>query len=380
MNESLNGLDLEDLDLEEDFNEADTKAPTIKAVVKDVKAVTITFIPDFDISVDNLDVKTMQVRKTLRTKEERLHLKGLIELQGQVEPIQVLKRGKKHYLIAGDGRVTALRSLDRTAKALVYENLTDDDALKISTGTNEGRIAMSEWDRINSIGRYFDLNPLISKDDVSEKNSLVSVFGFNKSTIYNYLKLWKFYKKKTAFHDIFKRTKCPLYVLNSTMRVMKDYEDKLESFTPVAKILKDNIHRNDLNKKTFDRILAKEITNIILSIRMNNQQTDVAVIDAPIDDPDIAKEERKVTKDVTDKILESEEDQINNKIGTNEDLKKLKADTEAQLVTLQEQLEKSIALIQEMSQNEFHDYIGISKINVVVKKIHKLNELVNVLL
>jgi len=380
MNESLNGLDLEDLDLEEDFNEADTKAPTIKAVVKDVKAVTITFIPDFDISVDNLDVKTMQVRKTLRTKEERLHLKGLIELQGQVEPIQVLKRGKKHYLIAGDGRVTALRSLDRTAKALVYENLTDDDALKISTGTNEGRIAMSEWDRINSIGRYFDLNPLISKDDVSEKNSLVSVFGFNKSTIYNYLKLWKFYKKKTAFHDIFKRTKCPLYVLNSTMRVMKDYEDKLESFAPVAKILKDNIHRNDLNKKTFDRILAKEITNIILSIRMNNQQTDVAVIDAPIDDPDIAKEERKVTKDVTDKILESEEDQINNKIGTNEDLKKLKADTEAQLVTLQEQLEKSIALIQEMSQNEFHDYIGISKINVVVKKIHKLNELVNVLL
>jgi len=168
--------------------------------------------------------------------------------------------------------------------------------------------------------------------------------------------------------------------LNSTMRVMKDYEDKLESFAPVAKILKDNIHRNDLNKKTFDRILAKEITNIILSIRMNNQQTDVAVIDAPIDDPDIAKEERKVTKDVTDKILESEEDQINNKIGTNEDLKKLKADTEAQLVTLQEQLEKSIALIQEMSQNEFHDYIGISKINVVVKKIHKLNELVNVLL
>ena len=84
----------------------------------------MTFLPK------NLDTKKYQVRKTSRTVSEIEDLKNRIELQGQIEPIQIAVLNDKNYLIAGEGRVLALRQLDKPAKAIVYHGLSEEQILK----------------------------------------------------------------------------------------------------------------------------------------------------------------------------------------------------------------------------------------------------------
>ena len=351
----------------------------IKAEVDLSEPRTIRYDPEFDISPANLDIKTLQVRKTKRDARDIEDLKNRIKLQGQVEEIKILVRDDKNYLIAGEGRVLALRQLDRPAKALVYTGLTDEDVLKISTGTNEGRLEMSEWDRTVSIGEYFDKDNMVSKDDQSDPKSLVSVFGMNKSSIYNYLKMWKFYKDKEIFQKFYAKVRCPLYVLTGVSEVLESYQDKIESYSSVVDILTAIMKRNDLSRKSFTNILLKELTDFLLKVKMSKAIADNTIIDAPLDDPKLAKLESKARNEIKSKMKLSEAEQIEKRLENSTTSKEIKESAEKLLSDIDESLESAIIALNELGELDFQNLIHSEKINATVKKVSQINRLVTIL-
>jgi hypothetical protein len=342
--------------------------------------ISIRYIPDFDISPKNLDTKTYQIRKTKRDSAVIEEMKNSIELQGQVEPIQITICDGVNYLIAGEGRVLALRRLDRPAKALVYEGLSEDDILKISFGTNECRLEMSEWDRINSIGNYYEKNPDVSKDDPSDKKSLVSVFGLNKSSIYSYLKLWKFYKDKEDFHVLYSKYRCPLYILSTVAEILADYVDQIETYKPIISAMSKIVRRNDINRNNFNNIFLKDITDILLDVKMSKTTLDIETVDMPLDDAQLAKTEKNARDEIKQKIKLSEAEQIEKRLENNTANAEKKEKTEKLLESIDKNLDSAIMALNEIGEiADFHKLIHSDVIKKTVKRVSKINQLVTIL-
>ena len=356
--------------------------PEVEAVQAEEPAaiVSIRYVPDFDISPKNLDTKTYQIRKTKRDSAVIEEMKNSIELQGQVEPIQIAICDGVNYLIAGEGRVLALRRLDRPAKALVYEGLSEDDILKISFGTNECRLEMSEWDRINSIGNYYEKNPDVSKDDPSDKKSLVSVFGLNKSSIYSYLKLWKFYKDKEDFHVLYAKYRCKLYILSTVAEILADYVDQIETYKPIIEVLSKIVRRNDISRNNFNNIFLKDITDILLDVKMSKNTLDIETIDKPLDDVQLARTEKKARDEIKQKIKLSEAEQIEKRLENNTVNAEKKEQAEKLLESIDKNLDSVIIALNEIGEiADFHKLVHSDVIKKTVKRVSKINQLVTIL-
>lgn len=367
-------IDLEDINL--DDIDLDEVLPDHMPVSSD--GMCIRFEPAFDISPQNLDSHTYQIRKTKRSASDIEDLKTRIEAQGQVEPIQIAVINDKNYLIAGEGRVIALRQLNRTAKALVYSGLSMEDITKISFGSNEGRLEMSEWDKIVSIGTYFDKNPDMSKDNSDDPSSLVNIFGLNKSTIYNYLKLWTFFKNKKEFHAHFTKYRCPLYVITGTVEIIKDYENEFESWTPIVEILQALTNRNDISRKTFTHVFLKEITDLLLQVRMARNPLNFET--EPLDDPVLNKMEKQAKKDIAEKIKVSEAEQIKRNIEKHA-INKITAERAGKYIQdIDKNLDSVIALLGELGELEnFHALVHSTILKATMKRVSKVNQLINIL-
>lgn len=356
--------------------------PELEAVQAEEPAamVSIRYVPEFDISPKNLDTKTYQIRKTKRDPAVIEEMKNSIELQGQAEPIQIAIRDGVNYLIAGEGRVLALRRLDRPAKALVYEGLSEDDILKISFGTNECRLEMSEWDRINSIGNYYEKNPDVSKDDPSDKKSLVSVFGLNKSSIYSYLKLWKFYKDKEDFHVLFGKYRCQLYILSTVAEILADYVEQIETYKPIIDVLSKIVRRNDINRNNFNNIFLKDITDILLDVKMSKNTLDIETIDKPLDDVQLARTEKKARDEIKQKIKLSEAEQIEKRLENSTINSEKKEQAEKLLESIDKNLDSVIMALNEIGEiADFHKVVHSDVIKKTVKRVSKINQLVTIL-
>lgn len=396
-NESLDDIDL-DLELADDVNpDTSTQAPVVEVSkptkpandkkTKKIKETEvpaeetnsyIRFEPEFDISPKNLDTKKYQVRKTSRTVSEIEDLKNRIELQGQIEPIQIAVLNDKNYLIAGEGRVLALRQLDKPAKAIVYHGLSEEQILKISFGSNECRLEMSEWDKTVSIGRYFEKDTMVSKDDPTDPKSLVSIFGLNKSSIYNYLKIWNFYKEKEIFHDFFNKNRCPLYVVAGVAEVLDGYADKINSYKPVIDILKIIVNRNDLSKKTFTNALIKEITGFLLDVKMGTNAVEIDNI--PFDDAELSNAETKTRKEIKEKFKLTEAEQIKKRLENNKSKQELAEKAEKLIKELDKNLEAGIMVLETLGNlDEFHNIVPSDIINSAVKNLSRLNQLITIL-
>lgn len=399
--ESLDDIDL-DLELADDVNpDTITKDPVVEVSkptkptndkktkkikenevpVVETKVETnsyIRFEPEFDISPKNLNTKKYQVRKTSRTVSEIEELKNRIELQGQIEPIQIAVLNNKNYLIAGEGRVLALRQLDRPAKAIVYHGLSEEQILKISFGSNECRLEMSEWDKTVSIGNYFEKDTMVSKDDPTDPNSLVSIFGLNKSSIYNYLKIWNFYKEKEIFHDFFNKNRCPLYVVAGVAEVLDGYADKINSYKPVIDILKIIVNRNDLSKKTFTNALIKEITGFLLDVKMGTAE--IEIDNVPFDDVELSNAETKTRKEIKEKFKLTEAEQIKKRLENNKSKQELAEKAEKLIKELDKNLEAGIMVLETLGNlDEFHNIVPSDIINSAVKNLSRLNQLITIL-
>ncbi|OQA47769.1 MAG: ParB-like nuclease domain protein [Bacteroidetes bacterium ADurb.Bin302] len=396
-NESLDDIDL-DLELADDVNpDTSTQDPVVEVSkptkptndkkIKKIKETEvpvvetnsyIRFEPEFDISPKNLDTKKYQVRKTSRTVSEIEDLKNRIELQGQIEPIQIAVLNDKNYLIAGEGRVLALRQLDKPAKAIVYHGLSEEQILKISFGSNECRLEMSEWDKTVSIGRYFEKDTMVSKDDPTDPKSLVSIFGLNKSSIYNYLKIWNFYKEKEIFHDFFNKNRCPLYVVAGVAEVLDGYADKINSYKPVIDILKIIVNRNDLSKKTFTNALIKEITGFLLDVKMGTNAVEIDNI--PFDDVELSNAETKTRKEIKEKFKLTEAEQIKKRLENNKSKQELAEKAEKLIKELDKNLEAGIMVLETLGNlDEFHNIVPSDIINSAVKNLSRLNQLITIL-
>jgi hypothetical protein len=354
----------------------ETEAPVVETKVETNSY--IRFEPEFDISPKNLNTKKYQVRKTARTVSEIEDLKNRIELQGQIEPIQIAVLNNKNYLIAGEGRVLALRQLDRPAKAIVYHGLSEEQILKISFGSNECRLEMSEWDKTVSIGNYFEKDTMVSKDDPTDPNSLVSIFGLNKSSIYNYLKIWNFYKEKEIFHDFFNKNRCPLYVVAGVAEVLDGYADKINSYKPVIDILKIIVNRNDLSKKTFTNALIKEITGFLLDVKMGTAE--IEIDNVPFDDVELSNAETKTRKEIKEKFKLTEAEQIKKRLENNKSKQELAEKAEKLIKELDKNLEAGIMVLETLGNlDEFHNIVPSDIINSAIKNLSKLNQYITIL-
>jgi hypothetical protein len=354
----------------------ETEAPVVETKVETNSY--IRFEPEFDISPKNLNTKKYQVRKTARTVSEIEDLKNRIELQGQIEPIQIAVLNNKNYLIAGEGRVLALRQLDRPAKAIVYHGLSEEQILKISFGSNECRLEMSEWDKTVSIGNYFEKDTMVSKDDPTDPNSLVSIFGLNKSSIYNYLKIWNFYKEKEIFHDFFNKNRCPLYVVAGVAEVLDGYADKINSYKPVIDILKIIVNRNDLSKKTFTNALIKEITGFLLDVKMGTAE--IEIDNVPFDDVELSNAEVKTRKEIKEKFKLTEAEQIKKRLENNKSKQELAEKAEKLIKELDKNLEAGIMVLETLGNlDEFHNIVPSDIINSAIKNLSKLNQYITIL-
>ena len=262
--------------------------------------VKLRFNPTFDISEQNLDIDRYQVRKTKRTSAELKQLKSMIELQGQVEPIQVSCEDGKYYLMSGAGRVLCLRELQRTAKALIYEGLTRDDIMKISVGTNEGRLEMSPWDRIVSVGLYHDEHPDTDIYSTKCEKSLANIFGRGRNQISEEIELWDFYKNIKPLFDLFNDTRVPMFVIKAVMDVLSPYVDSVTSYDTVADIIRKHMSNGNLNMRTFTTLFAQDMTNFIIDVKKNSSKQKTNVVKQ--DDNDIKTETENAEKEIHDVI------------------------------------------------------------------------------
>lgn len=260
----------------------------------------LRFIPNFDVSEENLDTKTYQIRKTPRSAESLQELKRLISLQGQVEPIQVVVKDNKNYLIAGEGRVLCLRELGLPARALVYEGLSESDIKKISFGTNDGRIDMSPWDRIASVGDYNDNTENVNIADVGNRQSVVCVFGITAATALKYLKLWDFYKERPEFIEFFESFNVPLYVIYTVFDVISPYDEIVRKtskmkrpYRDVVEDIKQVLTEPNMSAKKFIRLFTTLVTDFIVKTKTDAVKKHFDVDDeVPVDSGDVIYDKR----------------------------------------------------------------------------------------
>lgn len=297
----------------------------------------LRFIPNFDVSEENLDTKTYQIRKTPRSAESLQELKRLISLQGQVEPIQVISKDGKYYLIAGEGRVLCLRELGLPARALVYEGLSDADIKKISYGTNDGRIDMSAWDRIASIGSYNDSKDGVNLVDVNNRESVVCVFGITAATAMKYLKIWDFYKNRPEFTEFFESFNVPLYVIYTVFDVLSPYDEMIRQtsklkrpYRDVIEDIKQVLTEPNMSAKKFIRLFTSLVTDFVIKTKTSAAKKHFDVDDEfgeisadTVYDKNAKKLEKK---DVDDFEGSNEEGFYGNDISDSEDYDKIVED------------------------------------------------------
>lgn len=227
--------------------------------------ITLRLVPNFDVSPENLDTETYQVRRTARTKEDYLKLLNLIKEQGQVEPIQVFRKDDRNYLIAGAGRVWCLRKLGMKASALVYEGLDKDGILKIAVGTNEGRKAMSAWDRMVSIGEYVTSENLVVFD-MEQMKRAVKVFGRNLPNIIRDYELWEFFNAHQEFVKYFENNDVSFGVMNCIDEILNPYKEDIENWQEIVDMVARN-NRGDITIKQFASQFVKDFTTIAVNFK-----------------------------------------------------------------------------------------------------------------
>jgi ParB/RepB/Spo0J family partition protein len=238
----------------------------------------IRFDPMFDVSKIKTD--KYQTRKTHRTDEQVQELADKIKDQGQLEPIQIVVEGDEYQLVAGFGRLSAIKLLNQpTVKALVLSDLSQDEILTISFGTNEGRLELSDLDKIYSIGEFIKNHKNMDKAEVAK------IFGYKISHIYGYSKMYSFFSKTQEWFKHFSTRNYPLYVYQKLEEKSADIKDVnsciklLENSTwetayEFQSVLDREYTVEGMTKKVGDKIneLSKEATDV--EIEMEAEQTE----------------------------------------------------------------------------------------------------------
>jgi len=255
------------------------RKPKEQTPEKPEKALNGRWFPEFDISL--VKMTKYQTRHVNRTKEELDELAALIASQGQIEPVHIHLENNIYELIAGFGRTQALLSLNaKTIKAIIYENLDQSDLTMISAGTNTGRVQLSDWDKIASLGTFAAANPNIptTSANLNEK-TLLKIFGLSQSTIYNYVRYFEYFSKKPAFIDVLKTIRIPMYVISGIF----DNRDEFKNEDIFVGLMKNSYA---LNKKTFDAMLDQLVSEERTKLQIQKDEIALRGLDAKPSVPD----------------------------------------------------------------------------------------------
>lgn len=259
---------------------------------------------DPSFPIEKLDRVKYETRATVRSNETIDELAEKIKLQGQKEPIHVyIDENEKAYLLAGFHRVKALEKNGMThAETYVHKNISEAEIYKICTGTNEPRTQLTEWDKIVSVGKYTDSNPTVSVDDEKDTNSVVSVFGYSRSSVYNYIKIWDFYKNKSVLINHFNQNgaSIPGYAYQILSRVIEECKHINLSDEAWVEILKETMTRG--NRSTF----AAEMVNVASEYLVKNNPINKLV-------PELEKDMNVDETRVVGNFVADEKDKLNQK-------------------------------------------------------------------
>jgi len=298
-------------EITEDFVDLEEPKPEVKPVKKKPVKITkarpkyrkklkkqpVIYNPSFLISKITDD--RYQIRRTKRTASDLKSLTDKIKLQGQIEPVQILKVGKEYYPLAGFGRIEVQTILEKeTVKAMIHEGLSETEIMQICTGSNEGRVELSEWDKIISVGKYQENNADISIDDLDEPDSLVCVFAFGRSTLRKYLNLYRFYKDRDDFKELYRENKCPMYVYTTVMEVIKNLKGYEIDDGTICNGIKDILRLEEMNKHRFLNAFTNFMTEYALSVKTGKSNVDsLDALDAEIDNDEISETDNEIKED-----------------------------------------------------------------------------------
>lgn len=325
-----------------------------ESVVENTSSDVIVLDPLF--SMASIDNTKYQTRAILHTEDEIKSLKESIESQGQIEPIHLYFDGTTHHLLAGFKRYEAVKALGKTTiKAIIHTNLTEEECISISSGTNSERTELSEYDKIVSVGLFNKKNPIVSIDRMK------GIFGFATSTIYQYISHYKFFSKNEEYNELFSKFRLPHFVYGALYKVLSDEEGY--NVKDVIEYLKDRISTGKIERKTFESDLISFFSEARLDARIK-RETEATTIDADlkmdddIPDPNLEKmiNEKKVEAQEKDNATTEKTDKVNKLLDN--------------MIALSEKIE---IFVDELIAIEGHkEYIDTTKLNVYVKKIGKI--------
>lgn len=286
----------------EESNEPEPNLDNIP-ISKDDEATSEIYDPKFDIS--KIKTTKYQTRKTERTDKEKIDLAEKIRLQGQLEPVHIVKEPNGEFqLVAGFGRVESMISIGlRTVKAIVHLNCSENEITKVSFGTNEGRTELSDWDKICSVGSFIKNNPLFSIDDPDDPNSVTKVFGYSKDIIYKYIKLYKYFITQPDYLNVFRIKRFPAFVYTTLYDFRAD-------ILKVNKVVEYLLKNDEYSTSKFKLKLA----DIAASIKIQEKAIETKEIQSEEMDASkklahellnkMSEEERKIKSDVFKRVQE----------------------------------------------------------------------------
>lgn len=347
-------------ELIEEIKENTKEIPTVG---KSEETSEMVLEPLFDISKIN-ESKKYQTRAVSRTKEQLDTLGNILKMQGQLEPIHLHKEGPEYFVVVGFGRFEALKSIgSKTIKAIIHQNLNDSELIKLSTGTNENRLELTEWDKIASVGKFAKEHPEIPKDgDPTISPCLTSIFGYNKSQIYSNCEIYSFFCEREEFVKYFKHNPLPQFMF----RILYDSRKHIDEDEKFIEFIKSN---KNLGKKDFDAALMTFLANerIVKNIVEKEEKTEDSGIDIG-QDTGTTKVDREIDKLVEDLSNESKD-------GSKTDVEKIKKVSE-----LLADLTKNITAVEDSMKNllavdQVKQYIDNSRVNTLGKKITGLSKM-----
>ena len=330
---------------------------------KKLKKQPVIYNPSFLISKITDD--RYQIRRTKRTESDLKLLTDKIKLQGQIEPVQILKVGKEYYPLAGFGRIEVQTILEsETVKAIIHEGLSETEIMQICTGSNEGRVELTEWDKIISVGMYQQNNADVSIDDIDEPDSLVCVFAFGRSTLRKYLQLYRFYKDRDDFKELYRENKCPMYVYSTVMEVIKNLKDYEIDDGTICNGVKDILRLEEMNKHRFLNAFTNFMTEYALSVKTGKSNVDsLDELDAEIDNDETTETDNEVKEDF-DKLpttIKAElEIEVDNHIKS--------------MLKMLDSVKAEFKVLQDVKS--YKKFVDNKKRKKLINKIGKLNEIV----
>jgi hypothetical protein len=162
--------------------------------------------------------------------------------------------------------------------------------------------------------------------------------------------------------------------------ILADYVDQIETYKPIIEVLSKIVRRNDISRNNFNNIFLKDITDILLDVKMSKNTLDIETIDKPLDDVQLARTEKKARDEIKQKIKLSEAEQIEKRLENNIVNAEKKEQAEKLLESIDKNLDSVIIALNEIGEiADFHKLVHSDVIKKTVKRVSKINQLVTIL-